>query len=193
MGLTLCVCVCVAMVSHICASVHTQRYAHARGSGPQATWAPGANSQLPAPVGKLCPHTGVSSRQLENKEMQPRSTQPAPRPLELLCLCSPCKASLWIANILIHRTQGGGRCGDWGSVAATPLPSSRPSPAPDPPKWQQHPKTCSGVLVPYTTKWTGWQHGRLVGAGALLAPPSLGLCHRAGRGWSAHRVLTATG
>lgn len=46
------------------------------------------------------------------------------------------------------------------------------------PQWQQHSKTCSGVLVPYTRHKLDTA-GNLVGLGsALPASPSPGLCHR---------------
>lgn len=112
----------------------------------QRGWLPGPPG-LPAPMGKPCPYTGEFLTTGEQRDAGQGSAPPTagPRPpLEQLHLCSPWKASLWIANTLIHRGDGVGAGVVWQQAA--PLHPGLLQPC----KWRQHPKTCSGVLVPYT-------------------------------------------
>lgn len=91
--------------------MHTQRLRHA----PEG-WLPGPPG-LPAPMGKPRPYTGEFLTAGEQRDAgqgsAPPTTGPRP-PLEQLHLCSPWKASLWIANILIHRNSRRGWGTGWG-------------------------------------------------------------------------------
>lgn len=98
----------------------------------QRGWLPGPPG-LPAPMGKPCPYTGEFLTTGEQRDAGQGSAPPTagPRPpLEQLHLCSPWKASLWIANTLIHRNSRRGWGRGWGGVAVGCPSSSRPSPSP---------------------------------------------------------------
>ena len=159
----------------MCSHSHTNTHTHQRGSRP-----PGAFWALPAPAfgsqhqrgpgGKNCaPHTGVNSRWLENKELQPREFPP--RPSELLSFVHPGRHLFVFENILIHRNSWRG----WGLGQLEGRPSVFIQAVSSPLQWQQHSRDmqwCAGTIH-RTRTGHGWQPrpGRSVGLQLLQLGP----------------------
>jgi hypothetical protein len=98
------------------------------------------------------------------RELLPRPTAGAAPPLFILeGISLDCK---YFNSQKLEKGWGGGWGGSW---LAVPLHSGLLQPH----KWQQHSKTCSGVLVPYTQHKLDIAGNTATLVGTLLAPPNL--------------------
>lgn len=182
------------MLSHVSAHTHT----HTDTRTPEGGRTPGASGlskhQHLAPstggalVGKLCP---THRCEFLTAGEQRAATQAVPaRPLGAAPLCSSWKASLWICKYFNSQElkEGAG----WGLGWLVGRPSVFIQASPSPRSGNSILETCSGVRVPYTRHELDTAQSSRAGRRGLGSSRS-GPCRTAGRGWSSHRVRTATG
>lgn len=160
------------MCSHSHTNTHTPEGKQATGG---LLGSPSTSIWFPAPAGprweNCAPHTGVNSRWLENKELQPREFPP--RPSELLSFVHPGRHLFGFANILIHRNSRRGW--GWGLGQLEGRPSVFIQAVSSPLQWQQHSRDmqwCAGTIH-RTRTGHGWQPrpGRSVGLRLLQLGP----------------------